>query len=190
MNTVIGVISHSSKRIGHTSRAAQRPVCVKQQRRQKLVAEDDYQQDHQHGLRNLGVGWARAVRRTIEENRADGKRNAAKRELLQNSGAQGSMFAGESEERLDLFFPLIQIVLHLAGQNLAELGVDAADICGEGVDQGHNHQKRNGDPLMGVVLSCGRHFRPDLPAQSAHEEDEASTRSCCSRRAISPASAS
>ena len=45
------------------------------------------------------------------------------------------MFAGQPELRLDLFFPRVEIVLHLARKNLAELRVDAADVGSQRLDE-------------------------------------------------------
>ena len=56
------------------------------------------------------------------------------------------MLPRKADQRFNLFFPLVEIVLHLAGQNLAELRVHAADVGREGVDQRRNREKDDGDP--------------------------------------------
>ena len=166
MMAVMGVMSQSSRRMGHTSRAAQRPLRVcEEQRRQKLVAEDDHQHDHQHSLRDLRVGRPCDVRGAIKKHRANGQCEDAKRKLLQHGGAERGMFARKADQRLDLFFPLVEIVLHLARQDLAELGVDAADVGREGVDWRRNHQEYDGDQLIergpfARVPECATHVRP------------------------------
>ena len=60
--------------------------------------------------------------------------------MLQHGGGDGGMFAAEAEMRLDFFFPGIDVVLHLAGKDLAELRVDAADIGREGFDKGREEK--------------------------------------------------
>ena len=46
------------------------------------------------------------------------------------------MLAGEAQLRFDQFFPGVEVLLDLAGEDLAELGVDAADLGGQRLDQG------------------------------------------------------
>ena len=50
------------------------------------------------------------------------------------------MLARQAEVRLDLFFPLVEIVLHFAGKDLAELGIDAADVGRKRVNEGRDRQ--------------------------------------------------
>ena len=111
-------------------------MCVEEQRRQNLVAEDHNQHHDQNGLRNLRVGRrAPHVGARSNSTAPNAKRDDAKRKLLQHRRRQRRMFAAQADMRLDLLLPRVEIVLHLARQNLAELGVHAADVRGQRIDQ-------------------------------------------------------
>ncbi len=79
------------------------------------------------------------MRRAIEEDGAEAESDEAQGELLQNRSAEGGVLAAEAELRLDQLLPGVEIFLHLAGQNLAELGVDAADVRGQRLDRGQQN---------------------------------------------------
>ena len=62
------------------------------------------------------------------------------------------MLAGEAELRLDQLLPGVEVLLDLAGQNLAELGVDTADVGGQRLDRGEeDDEEKDGQ---------GHGFRP------------------------------
>ncbi len=67
---------------------------------------------------------------------------SAESELLEDGGGERGVLAAEAEMRLDFLFPGVEIVLHLAGKNLAELGVDAADVGGQRFDGGGRKSRR------------------------------------------------
>ena len=101
------------------------------------------------------------MRPAIEQHRAELQRNHAQGKLLQHRGRNGGMFARQSQVRLDLFFPGVEILLHLAGEDLAELGIDAADVGGQRLNQGQQNHHRNGKPahdrrLRELVASSAR----------------------------------
>ena len=138
----MGVISQSSRRIGQMSLPAQRPrVRLKSSVGKKLVAEDHDQHHGENGLGDLGGGGPGEVRRAIEEDRAEFQRDEAQGKLLQNRRADGSVLAGESELRLDQLLPGVEILLDLAGEDFAELGVDAADVGGQRLDGGEKENE-------------------------------------------------
>jgi hypothetical protein len=80
----------------------------------------------------------------IEEHRAELQRDDAQRQLLQDRRADGGVLAGQAQLRLNQLLPRVQVLLDLARQNLAELGVDAADVAGQGLDRGQQQNHRNG----------------------------------------------
>ena len=53
-------------------------------------------------------------------------------ELTQDGGGEGDGFATEVKEGLDDLLPGVDVVLILAGKELAHLGVDAVDVSDEG----------------------------------------------------------
>ena len=55
-------------------------------------------------------------------------------ELAEDGGGEGDGFAAEAEAGLDDLFPGVDVVLVLAGEELAHLEVDAIDVGGEGED--------------------------------------------------------
>ena len=52
----------------------------------------------------------------------------------------------EPEVRLDFFFPRVEVFLNFVRENLAELGVDAADVGGQGLDEREKNHHRDGKP--------------------------------------------
>ena len=133
MKTVIGVASHSSRRMGHSSRAAQQPArAVEEQRRNQLVAENDHQHHAQHRLRNLRRGPAAGMRGVVKENRAELQRDQAQRQCCARTAAHkaacsrlrprcGSIRSSHAS----------RFSCTSRAENLAELGVDAADVGGQ-----------------------------------------------------------
>ncbi len=109
---------------------------VEEQRRQKLVAEHHHQHNGENGLRDLRIGGPRQVRSAIEQHHAELQRNNAQRQLLQHRRGDGCVLAAQAELRLDQLFPCVQIFLDFARENLAELGVDAADVGGQRLHRG------------------------------------------------------
>ena len=79
----------------------------------------------------------------IEQNGAELERDDAERELLQNRRAESGMLAAQAQLRLDLLFPGVEIVLNFARENLAELGVDAADVGGQRHDAGQQDEQED-----------------------------------------------
>jgi len=90
------------------------------------------------------------MRSAIKKQRAEFERDDAEGELLQDGCAKGGVLAAQAEQRLDMVFPRIKILLHFAGEDFAELGVDAADVCGEGFNGGQQDQRGDDE---------GRHVR-------------------------------
>ena len=184
---------HQPQQQSNRPHQPRRPAALgmrEQQRRQNLVAEDHSQHDHQHCLRNLGIRGPRCVRSAIEQHRANRQREHRKRKLLQHRGAQSGMLARKPDQRLDLFFPLVEIVLHLARQNLAELRIHAADVRREGLHQRRDHQKRDGEPAHGRAPFCMLRIRTRICRSIRPWGRRSLARSFCSRRAISPLSVS
>ena len=196
----MGVISHKQQadRPEQPRRPAA-PGAVEEQRGQNLVAEDDDQHHAQHGLRDLReVGRPRCGARS-KSTAPNSRAMMPERKLLQHRGGDGGVLAAQAELRLDCFFPGVEILLHFAGENLAELGVDAADVGGQRLDGGRKIRKKIGEWLIArapaaarlrcrqLLLSagiapCARSMRPcGRPSRA---------RRARSRRAISPASVS
>ncbi len=128
--TVMGVIEPEQQTDGpdqppHPAAAG----AVEEQRGQKLVAEDHHQHHGENGLRDLGIGGPGQMRSAIEEHRAEFQRDDAQGQLLQHRRADGRVLAAQAQLRLDQLLPGVQVFLFLAGENLAELGVDAADVA-------------------------------------------------------------
>ena len=82
----------------------------------------------------ISARWAGHVRRAIEEHRAELQRDDAQRELLQHRGGDRGVLAAETELRLDALLPGVEILLHFARKNLAELRVDAGHVRGQRLD--------------------------------------------------------
>src|ERR1019366_413931 len=135
---------------------------VEEHRRQKLVAEDHHQHETENGLRDLRVGGWAEMGRTVEENGAKCKRDDAEGHLLQNGCAEGGVFASQAEQWLDLLLPCIEVFLDFAGEDLAELRIDAADVRGQGLDRGqqnqHEDDKRGHGRRAFAVVFGGRRF--------------------------------
>ena len=55
-------------------------------------------------------------------------------ELAEDGGGERDGLAAEAEAGLDDLLPGVDVVLVLAGEELAHLGVDAVDVGGEGED--------------------------------------------------------
>ena len=130
------------------------------------------------------------MRPAIEQHRAEFQCDHAERELLQHGGRDGGMLARQPEVRLDLLFPRVEILLHLAGEDLAELGIDAADVGSQRLNQGQqNAPLQNGSAdslpcLLAALLVRLDHGRSISPASRSR------ARSSLSRRAICPLSRS
>src|ERR1035438_10739299 len=58
--------------------------------------------------------------------------------------------------RLDFLFPCIDVVLHLAGEDLAKFGVDTGDVGGQRFNKSREDEEKNGE---------GRHMRRLFPAR-------------------------
>ena len=137
--------------------------------------------------------------RTVEEDGAECKRDDAESQLLQDGCAEGGVLAAQAELRLDQFFPRIEIFLHLAGKDLAELGIDAADVGGQSLDRGQQNQREDDERCHGRRAFAagfgGRRFEGadalDSPrARSAPGAGRAARAAARSRRSICPESAS
>ena len=76
-------------------------------------------------------------------------------ELAEDGGGEGDGFAAEAETGFDDLLPGVDVVLVLAGEELAHLEVDAVDVGGEGEDR---EEKEEGD---GVGVGGG-HLLPRL----------------------------
>ncbi len=68
------------------------------------------------------------------------------------------MIAAQSDLRLNLLLPLVEIVLHFAREDLAELGVHAADVRGQRVDDRREDDKRDGCKAHALALRAARAF--------------------------------
>src|ERR1039457_2565513 len=80
----------------------------------------------------------------VKEDSAESQRQDAQGQLLQDRGAEGGMLAAEADLRLDLLLPGVQILLDLAGKDLAELRVDADDVRGQHLDgRQQKHQQKD-----------------------------------------------
>ena len=64
-----------------------------------------------------------------KEYRTDDQHDSRERKLRKHSCTEREPVAGEAERRLDLLLPHLHVVLKFAGEKLAELGVDAIDVC-------------------------------------------------------------
>ena len=157
MKTVMGVMSQSSKRMGQTRRTAQRPrVRLKSSEGRSWLQKTTTSTTARTAWAiSAQVGRAR-MRRAIKEDCAELERDDAERKLLQDRGAEGGVVAGEAELRLDQFFPGVEVFLHLAGEDLAELGVDAADVGGQGFDGGQEEQQEDDERGHGRRAFAGR----------------------------------
>src|SRR3954464_11672763 len=51
------------------------------------------------------------------------------------------MLTRQPDKRLDVLFPLVEIVLHFAGQNLPKLRIHVADVRRKRVHQRHQHEQ-------------------------------------------------
>ncbi len=112
----MGVTSQNSRRMGQTSRAAQRPrVWLKSSEGRIWLQKTTTSTTAEDGLRDLGRGGPRQVRGAIEEHRAELQRDDAQRKLLQHRRGNGHVFAAQAQLRLNLLFPGVEVVLHLAG---------------------------------------------------------------------------
>ena len=76
-------------------------------------------------------------------------------ELAKDGGREGDGLATEAETGFDDLLPGVDVVLVLAGEELAHLEVDAVDVSGEGEDR---EEKEEGD---GVGIGGG-HLLPRL----------------------------
>jgi hypothetical protein len=155
--TVMGVMSHSSRRMGQTMRRTQRPFrrAIEEQRGNELIAEDHDQHHAEEGLGDFRIGGAGKIRRAVEEHGAEFESDDAERELLQDRRADGGVFAREAELGLDELFPGVEIFFDLAGEDFAELGVDAADVGGQRFDGGEEKHHDDGEGAHGR-LALGR----------------------------------
>ena len=75
------------------------------------------------------------MRSAIEEDGAEFQGDEAEGKLLQDRGGDGGVLAAQAQLRLDQFLPGVEIFLLLAGEDFAELGVDAADVGGQRLDE-------------------------------------------------------
>ena len=115
-------------------------------------------------------------------------------ELAEDGGGEGDGLAAKAEAGLDELFPGVDVVLVLAGEELAHLGVDTIDVSGEGEDgeeDGEGEEVR--ETHWGVlrcalsVLSLGAGFRVRVMSVGGRRS---SVRSSDSRADISPWSVS
>ena len=72
-------------------------------------------------------------------------------ELTEDGGGEGDGFAAEAEAGLDDLLPGVDVVLVLAGEELAHLEVDAIDVGGQGED-GEQEEEREGVGVGGGHL--------------------------------------
>ncbi len=101
---------------------------VEEQRGQKMVAEDHHQHHCENGLGDLTGGGAGQIRRAIKEQSAELESDEAQGELLQDCRADRRVAASEAQLRFDQLLPGVEVFFDFAGENLAELAVDAADV--------------------------------------------------------------
>ena len=92
------------------------------------------------------------------------------------------MFAAEAELWLDQFFPSVEILFYFVGEDLAKLGVDAADVGGQGFNHGEQQNHEDRKCAHGRLAFVARSMRP--------WGSFSSPLSLRSRRAILPASTS
>ncbi len=89
------------------------------------------------------------MRGAVKQHRSNRQREHSQGQLLQDCRAKSSVIARESDLRFDLFFPFIEVVLHLARKNLAVLRIHAADVRRKGIYQSREYQQRNRKPAHG-----------------------------------------
>ena len=79
----------------------------------------------------------------------------------------GRMLAAQPELRLDQLFPRVEIFFDLARENLAELGVDAADVGGQRLNRGQQHNHRDGQRAHGRLAFVDGRVRAFCRAEEA-----------------------
>ena len=79
----------------------------------------------------------------IKEHGAELEGDEAESKLLQHRGGDGGVFTAQAELRLDQFLPGIEVFFDLAREDLAELGVDAADVGGQCLHGGEENDKED-----------------------------------------------
>jgi len=126
----------------------------------QLVAEDHHQHQNENGLDNFCGSGAGEKRCTIEEDRAEAEGDQAQGELLQDRRAEAGVLAGETQLRLDEFLPSVEVLLDLAGEDFAELGVDAADVRGQRLNQDQQNDEENEERGHGCLTFAARSMRP------------------------------
>ena len=154
------------------ARRPQAPRAVEKQRGNELVGEDDDQHHGKNGLGDLKRGGRAGVRGPDEEKRAEPESDEAERELLENGGAKIGVLAAEAEVGLDALLPRVEVLLHLAAEDLAELRVDALDVRGQrghGDEENEEGERERGHGVRLLVLAdpalersmrpCGRPSR-------------------------------
>ena len=149
---------------------------VEEERGQKLIAEDDDEDGRENGLCDFAVGGRAEMRGAIEEDCTELESDDAEGELLQYGCAERGVIAAEAEQRLDLGFPCVKILLHFAGEDFAEFGVDAADVGGEGFNDGQHDQRGNGAGRHGRAFGAARaSMRPCGKTEAGAEQSFAAS---------------
>ena len=67
--------------------------------------------------------------------------------MFEDRGAESAVFAAEAEVGLDAPLPHVEGFLHLAAEDLTELGVDSLDVGSHGCD--HGEEYKEGDRKRG-----------------------------------------
>ena len=109
------------------------------------AVEDEDEEDEFEAARTtapvLGVRASEGDERGVGvEAQAGEQREGSEGELTEDGGGEGDGLAAEAEAGLDDLFPGVDVVLILAGEELAHLEVDAIDVGGEREDGEENKE--------------------------------------------------
>ncbi len=114
--------------------------------REEAVEDEDEKNEFEGGADDCSgagsVGERRDQSGVGVEAKAGEQSKCDQGELAEDGGGEGDGFAAEAEAGLDDLFPGVDVVLVLAGEELAHFEVDAIDVGGEGEDSQENRRVR------------------------------------------------
>ena len=123
---------------------------MEEELREETVDHEDEEDELDGGAQDLRGGGGESERgdkgvvRVEAEAKEEG--NGAERELTEHGSGERDGFAAKAEPGFDDLLPGVDVVLVLAREELAHLGVDAVDISGE---EEHCEEDRHGERVDG-----------------------------------------